>query len=170
MEGLIHPFGLDHLLAMVAVGLWSVAALPLLRAWMGPAIFLLALVLSATLGMLGVTVPYLEHGVSMSVVLLGAMLVGLALGARPLPPALGFVLIAAASSLHGLAHGAETPETGYTGYAIGFLITTAALHLCGVGVGLAVQRWMKERRILVLGGVGTGLGVAGFYFLGQLAI
>ena len=61
MEGLVHPFGLDHLLAMVAVGVWSVSALPAGKAWQGPATFLLALVISAALGAAGATVPYLEH-------------------------------------------------------------------------------------------------------------
>ena len=60
MEGLVHPFGLDHLLAMVAVGVWSVSALPQGKAWQGPATFLLALVASAVLGAAGLTVPFLE--------------------------------------------------------------------------------------------------------------
>ncbi|MGQ3058942.1 MAG: HupE/UreJ family protein, partial [Nevskia sp.] len=124
-EGLVHPFGPDHLLAMVAVGVWSVSALPASRAWQGPATFLLALIVSATLGMLGFTVPYLEHGVSLSVVLFGGMLQH----ARraTVSPANGLGLIAAAASLHGLAHGAETPESGFAGYAVGFLFTTARL-------------------------------------------
>ena len=75
MEGLVHPFGLDHLLAMVAVGVWSVSALPQGKAWQGPATFLLALVISAALGAAGVTVPYLEHAISLSVVLFGLMLI-----------------------------------------------------------------------------------------------
>ena len=94
MEGLVHPFGLDHLLAMVAVGVWSVSALPAGKAWHGPATFLLALVLSALAGTMGLTLPYLEQGVAMSVVLFGLML---AIATRPLPPALGLGLIAMAA-------------------------------------------------------------------------
>jgi len=165
MEGLVHPFGLDHLLAMVAVGVWSVSALPAGKAWQGPAIFLLALIFSATLGMLGVTLPYLEHGVSLSVVLFGLML---AVATRPQPPAIGLCLIALASSLHGLAHGAETPESGFAGYAAGFLVTTAALHIGGVGIGLAIQRLMTERRGVALGSLGAALGGAGLYLFAQL--
>ena len=116
MEGLAHPFGLDHLLAMVAVGVWSVSALPQGKAWQGPATFLLALVASAALGAAGVSLPFLEQGVALSVVLFGAMLV---LARQPLPAALGLGLVAAAASLHGLAHGSETPETGFAGYAVG---------------------------------------------------
>lgn len=165
-EGLVHPFGADHLLAMVAVGVWSLSALPAGKAWWGPATFLLALIVSATLGMLGVTVPYLEHGVSLSVVLFGAMLV---LARRPMPTAVGLGLIAAAASLHGLAHGSETPESGFAGYAAGFLFTTAVLHAGGVGLGLGIRRWLAERSGWALGGLGTALGAAGIYLFGQLA-
>jgi urease accessory protein len=166
-EGLVHPFGPDHLLAMVAVGVWSVAALPASRAWQGPATFLLALIVSASLGMLGFTVPYLEHGVSLSVVLFGGML--LLARRATVPPAIGLGLIAAAASLHGLAHGSETPESGFAGYAVGFLFTTALLHIGGVGIGLGIKRWLAERSGWALGGLGALLSAAGLYLFGQLA-
>jgi len=165
MEGLAHPLGLDHLLAMVAVGVWSVTALPKNKAWQGPACFLLALIVSATLGMLGVTLPYLEHGVSLSVVLFGLMLI---VANRPLPAGMGLGLIALASSLHGLAHGAETPESGFAGYAVGFLLTTAALHIGGVGIGSTVKLLFAERRGIALSGLGAALGGAGLYLFAQL--
>ena len=165
MEGLVHPFGLDHLLAMVAVGVWSVSALPAGKAWQGPATFLLALVLSALAGTMGLTLPYLEQGVALSVVLFGLML---AIATRPLPPALCLGLIAMASALHGLAHGSEPPATGFAGYAAGFLLTTAALHIGGVGVGLAIRRLLSERRGMALGGLGAALGGAGLYLFAQL--
>lgn len=165
-EGLVHPFGPDHLLAMVAVGVWSVSALPAGKAWWGPATFLLALVVSAALGAAGVTVPYLEHAISLSVVLFGLMLV---FASRAMPVALGLGLIAAASALHGLAHGSETPETGFAGYAVGFMLTTAVLHIGGVGIGLGIQRWLGVRRGVVLGGLGALLSAAGLYLFGQLA-
>ena len=166
MEGLVHPFGADHLLAMVAVGIWSVSALPREKAWQGPATFLLALVVSAALGTIGVSLPYLEHGVSASVVLFGLMLI---VATRPMPPAIGLGLIAIASSLHGMAHGSETPESGFAGYAVGFLLTTAALHIGGVGIGLAIRRWLGQRSGLALGGLGTALSAAGVYLFSQLA-
>lgn len=166
MEGLVHPFGLDHLLAMVAVGVWSVSALPQGKAWQGPVTFLLALVASAVLGAAGMTVPFLEQGVALSVVLFGAMLV---LARQPMPPAVGLGLVAAAASLHGLAHGAETPGSGFAGYAAGFLLTTSALHIGGVFAGLGIRRALAERSGWALGGLGAMLGAAGLVLFGQLA-
>lgn len=166
MEGLSHPFGLDHLLAMVAVGVWSVSALPPGKAWQGPATFLLALVASAALGAAGLSLPFLEQGVALSVVLFGAMLV---LARRPVPASLGLGLVAAAASLHGLAHGAETPATGFAGYATGFLLTTAALHTGGVAAGLGIRRALAERSGWALGGMGALLGAFGLVLFGQLA-
>jgi urease accessory protein len=165
MEGLVHPLGADHLLAMLAVGLWSVSALPASKVWQGPAMFLLALVLSAVMGAAGVSVPYLEHAIALSVVLFGLMLV---LAAKPVPKGFGLGLITVAASLHGLAHGAETPETGFAGYAVGFLLTTAVLHLSGVGIGLSLRRWMAERSVTALSGLGAVLGVAGLYLFSQV--
>ncbi|TAH10439.1 MAG: urease accessory protein UreJ [Curvibacter sp.] len=165
MAGLTHPFGADHLLAMVAVGIWSVSALPAHKAWQGPATFLMALVSSAVMGAMGITLPFLEHAIALSVTLFGLMLV---IATQPVPKALGLGLIAVAASLHGLAHGAETPATGFAGYAAGFLLTTAALQLSGVGLGLSIRRWLAARSGAVLGSLGGTLGVAGIYLFSQL--
>lgn len=164
-EGLVHPFGLDHLLAMVAVGMWSVSALPASKAWWGPATFLLTLVLGAALGATGLTMPWLEQLVSLSVVLFGVMLVA---SRQKMPLALGLGLVALASSMHGLAHGAETPDTGFAGYAAGFLLTTATLHLGGVAAGLGVRRYLARAANWVIAATGTLLGGAGLYLFSQL--
>ena len=150
---------------MVAVGVWSVTALPRGKAWQGPVTFLLALVVSAVLGAAGVSVPYLEQAISLSVVLFGLMLI---VAGKPLPPVAGLCLIGVAASLHGLAHGAETPASGFAGYAVGFLLTTAALHLSGVGVGLALQRLLAERRGMALGALGASLGSAGLFLFAHI--
>ncbi len=164
--GLVHPFGLDHLLAMVAVGVWSVFALPAARAWWGPATFMGSLLVSAALGHAGIQPPYLEHAIALSVVMFGAMLV---LARAHLPPAYGVLLIALAAALHGLAHGSETPETGFAGYAVGFLVTTAALHVGGVIGGLSIKRWLDEARIRwTLNGLGVLLGASGLILFGRL--
>ena len=165
--GLMHPLlGPDHLLAMLAVGVWSVTALPAHKAWQGPVAFMLALALGAALGMTGATVPYLEHMIALSVVLFGAMLL---LARRAMPAPVGLGLIAAAAILHGLAHGAEAPAQGVAGYAAGFMAATAALHIAGVGIGLSIRRRLAARGGLALGGLGAALGVAGIYLFGQLA-
>jgi urease accessory protein len=163
-EGVIHPFGVDHLLAMVAVGIWSVSALPANKVWLGPLVFLSALTASAALGMTGLTLPYLEQMISMSVVLFGAMLW---FACQRVPAPNGLVLTAVAAFLHGLAHGAETPATGFAGYVAGFLLTTAVLHGVGLVTGIGMRRYLKERESMTLGGLGVALGVAGLYLLAQ---
>ncbi len=168
MEGLAHPLGLDHLLAMVAVGVWSVRALPANKTWQGPATFLLALLLSAVLGATGVAVPYLEHAIALSVVLFGAMLV---FANSRMPVATGLGLVALAASLHGLAHGAELPASGLAGfsaYATGFVLTTTLLHGGGVLFGLSIQRFMAHRAKVATAATGLLLGGAGVYLLQQL--
>jgi urease accessory protein len=164
-EGLAHPFGLDHLLAMVAVGLWSVSALPSSKAWWGPATFMLSLVASAALGAMGVAVPYLEPLISLSVVLFGLMLV---FSRQKMPLAMGLSLVTVAASLHGLAHGAETPATGFATYAAGFLLTTAALHFGGVAAGLGIRRFFADRAAWIVTGFGALCGGSGMYLFSQL--
>lgn len=166
MEGLVHPFGLDHMLAMIAVGTWSVFALPPQRAWWGPATFMLALIIGAITGW-SVGVPgWLEHAVALSVVVFGLMLMA---APRRWPVPLGLGLIAAGAALHGLAHGAETPESGFAGYAAGFLLTTLALHMSGVAAGLSLRRWAAERERWLLAAAGGATGLAGLVLMGRLA-
>jgi len=150
---------------MLAVGIWSVSALPADKVWQGPATFMLALVTSAVLGASGVTLPFLEHAIALSVVLFGVMLI---VAAKPVPKTFGLGLIALAASLHGLAHGAETPETGFVGYATGFLLTTGVLHMSGIGVGLSIRRKLAVRSTPALAGLGSLLGFAGLYLFSQL--
>lgn len=164
-EGLIHPLGMDHVLAMVAVGIWSVSALPANKAWWGPAAFMLSLVVSSALGAMGLSMPLLEQSVALSVVLLGIMLV---LSRQKLPVSVGLGVVALAASMHGLAHGGESPATGFAAYAVGFLVTTAALHFGGVVAGLSIGRYLARQTTWVLGGLGTAFGGAGLYLFAQL--
>lgn len=164
-EGLVHPFGLDHMLAMIAVGAWSVFALPPQRAWWGPAAFMFALIVGAVTGW-SVGVPgWLEHAVALSVVVFGLMLMA---AQRRWPVSLGMGLIAAGAALHGLAHGAETPESGFAGYAAGFLLTTLALHMSGVAAGLSLRRWTAARTRWLLAAAGGATGLAGLVLMGRL--
>jgi urease accessory protein len=164
LQGLAHPLALDHLLAAVAVGLWSARALPARRAWQGPAVFLSCLVAGALAAQSGFGLGWVEQGIALSVVLFGAMLV---LAARGTSPAAGQGLwvVAGAAVLHGLAHGGEAAAPAFASYALGFLATTAALHVAGLSTGLVLQRLRAATARGVMVGLGTGLGAAGLYFL-----
>ena len=160
MAGLAHPFGLDHLLAMVAVGLWSAVTLRDATRWYGPITFLTGMSMGATLGAAGLVLPGTEAGIALSVGVFGLML----LAGDRLPQRLGLLMIALAAALHGLAHGAELPVGGsFAAYAAGFLVMTAALHAAGVGLGAA----LRDARALVWRGLGAGLGAAGLLLLAR---
>lgn len=163
VSGLAHPVsGLDHLLAMVAVGLWSAVALPQ-RRWQAPAVFVAAMALGALLAHLGAALPLgeaLEVMIAASVVLLGVLLVsGTALRAG-----LGLGLVGASALLHGTAHGLEMAAgASFLAYGAGFALATAALHCGGMGLGLLLQR---VRAVLpraagaLIGGAGLALLLA----------
>lgn len=164
-EGLAHPLGADHLLAMLAVGVWSVSALPANRAWWGPATFMLTLVFSAALGAVGISLPFLEALIALSVVVVGGLLV---VSRFKMPVGLGLALVALVASLHGLAHGAETPASGFASYALGFLATTATLHFGGVAIGSGIRRFVAEKTSWALASLGALCSGAGVYLFSQL--
>ncbi|MFD2452557.1 HupE/UreJ family protein [Ideonella paludis] len=155
MQGLVHPFGADHLLAMVAVGLWSASVLKgAQRAW-GPVAFLLGMTAGALAGIGGLAWAGTELGIALSVLMFGLMLLaGSKLSAR-----WGLAFVAAAASLHGLAHGAEMPVgASVLAYAAGFLASTAALHVAGLGLGQALrQARAGVWRLLALSLSGAGV-------------
>ncbi len=149
--GLVHPFlGLDHLLAMLAVGLWA-ATQPAARAWQGPAVFLALLALGGLAGLAGGSLAFVEPGILASVMVLGAMV----FAARRLPAGLGLAALGGFALLHGLAHGAEAAG-GLAAYMAGFLLASAGLHLGGFAAGRALGRWRYG-----LPAAGLGLGLAG---------
>jgi urease accessory protein len=161
-SGLFHPLGLDHMLAMLAVGLWSVRVLPAQRAWQGPALFMLALVAGAAMGLLGFQFAMLEQLIALSVVLFGVMLM---MSFHQTPTALGLGVVAVSALAHGMAHGAEAPASGFLGYALGFLVTTAALHCGGVVAGLGLRKFMAQKAGAVVVTLGSVLGLTGLYLL-----
>lgn len=136
LSGLAHPIGgADHLLAMVAVGLW--AALIGGRAlWALPLAFVGAMFAGGLAGAAGLILPGVEPMILASVVVLGAA-VGLALRPGPLHAAAAVALF---GLVHGQAHGVEAPATGMAGYAAGFALATMALHVAGIGLGRALMR------------------------------
>lgn len=158
--GLAHPFmGLDHLLAMVAVGIWSVAILPN-KAYRlaGPIVFLAMLLVGALSAMGGVALPQAELGIAASVAVLGAML----LMGRRIGLVAGFTMVAVAAVFHGYAHGTELAAGhSFAAYAAGFMLGTAALHGAGLGAGVALQRmpvWVGR-------GVAALMGASGLVML-----
>ncbi|MDP3814180.1 HupE/UreJ family protein [Pseudomonas sp.] len=128
MAGLAHPlFGLDHLLAMLAVGLWAAQQSGAAR-WALPLSFVASMLLGGLLGFNGVQLPLVETGIAASVLAFGLLL---AVAIR-LPLALSLGLTALFALSHGLAHGLELPELASPwGYATGFVVATAALHASG---------------------------------------
>lgn len=131
-EGWMHPLGgADHVLAMVAVGLWAATARDRKAVWALPVSFVLAMVLGGILGARGIHLPAVEPMILASSIVLG-MAVALAL--RPsLSVALPVVTLFGV--MHGHAHGTEGPAIGLAAYAAGFVLATGALHLAGIGLG-----------------------------------
>ena len=159
-EGLAHPLGWDHLLAMVAVGIWSAAVLPARRCWLGPMTFVSVMVAAALAARAGMTLPLTEVFLALSVVMFGLMVVlGQRLGVNP-----GLALMALAAIFHGQAHGMEISQgSQWTAYVLGFALTTALLHAAGLMAGLRLRRSGE----LVWRLMGTGLAAAGFALLTQ---
>jgi urease accessory protein len=162
VAGLLHPVsGLDHLLAMIAVGLWAAQiggrALRLL-----PVAFPVAMVLGALAAGWGVGVPAVEIGIAVSVLALGGVIL---LAAKPHVVG-GMALVAAFAVLHGHAHGAEVPAAADPlAYGLGFVLTTAALHLLGVALGLVLA---SPRAIAAVRMVGAAIALAGIGLLPAL--
>lgn len=156
-SGFNHPFtGLDHMLAMVAVGLW--AGLNGGRAlWVWPVAFVGVMVLGGLLGISGFAVPMVEAGILASVVVLGLLV----LAAAQLPVAVGAILVAAFALLHGHAHGAELPgEAAAASYATGFAIATAVLHAIGIGVSRMTSTANGRLAVRGAGALVAAAGVA----------
>ena len=146
--GFVHPFtGLDHILAMIAVGLWAVQ-LGKRALWVLPMSFVISMAAGAALGMSGVSLPFVEPAILASVVGLGALIAF----ATRLPLGASAALVAAAALFHGQAHGSEIPANA-SGLmtAAGFIISTAALHAAGVVVGLVLQHTAQQRVIRAAG-------------------
>jgi len=156
--GLMHPlFGIDHVLAMVAVGLWAGLVGGKAR-FAYPVAFVSMMVVAGLWGMSGAELPGVEIGIAVSVVVLG---LAIALNLTP-PLAAGTAACAIFAIFHGHAHGAELPQgASGLGYALGFVLATAALH----GVGLAFASQIAARAPLLARVAGGGLVAAGVAIL-----
>lgn len=135
-HGLAHPFsGLDHLCAMVAVGLWA-AQQGGRAVWLVPLSFVLVMALGALLGMAAVAVPFSETGIVMSLLVLGVMIAA----AVRLPPALSAIIVGVFALFHGYAHGTGmSPGTPVFAYALGLMSASALLHLSGFTFGMLAR-------------------------------
>jgi len=157
--GVGHPIsGLDHVLAMIAVGLWG-AQLGAPGVWLLPVTFPMVMALGGMLGLLGVPLPGVEVGIAAS-----AILLGLAVMSELRPPiAAAVVLVGLFGVFHGHAHGTELPP-GQSAllYSMGFVVATGCLHGVGIAVGLMHARPWGQRLLRVAGGV---VAVAGASFL-----
>ncbi|WP_394789255.1 HupE/UreJ family protein [Rhodoferax sp.] len=160
LDGLVHPLtGMDHMAAMVAVGLWS--AMTARRVWLAPIAFAGMLFVGALLGLGGLELPAVEPMIAASLLVLGLLVATQA----KLPAALAASVVGAFAIFHGVAHGTELAG-GDNGWMplVGMLVATIGLHLAGVGIGLAMRShsaWWPR----VVGGLVTLLGGA---FLLQL--
>jgi urease accessory protein len=156
--GLMHPFsGMDHLLAMVAVGLWAAQGGGR-KVWLLPATFMTMLAVGAGIATQWQSLPLVEAGIATSVLALG-LLIALAM---QLPASLSVAVTALFGLLHGYAHGLELPESaGPAAYALGFLAATATLHLSGIAMGVVTrQRYAALAKML-----GIAIAAAGAYLL-----
>jgi len=156
-SGFSHPLGgLDHLCAMLAVGLWA-AQMGGRARWAVPLSFVSVMAVGGALGMAGMSLPFAEQGIVLSVLTLGVLI---AASAR-LPLVASVILVGLFAVCHGHSHGAEMPETA-SGlfYAGGFILATTMLHAFGIGLGMALQGVAKPRLVRVMGAAIAICGIA----------
>ncbi|WP_051978836.1 HupE/UreJ family protein [Edaphobacter aggregans] len=159
LTGFRHPVsGLDHVLAMVAVGLWG-AQLGAPAVWVLPVAFPMVMAFGGMLGLMGIPLPGTEYGIALSAILLGAAIM---FEVRP-PLAPAAMLVGFFAIFHGHAHGTELPP-GQSAllYSMGFVVATGCLHALGIGIG-AVHRWAWGQKLLRAAGALVAVG--GTFFM-----
>jgi urease accessory protein len=159
LTGFFHPIsGLDHVLAMVAVGLWG-AQLGAPAIWLLPVAFPMVMAVGGMLGLWGVPLPGIEYGIAASAIVLG---VAVMTEARP-PLAVAATLVGFFAVFHGHAHGTELPpRQSALLYSMGFVIATGCLHAAGIGIG-TVHRWSWGQSLIRVAGAVVALG--GIFFM-----
>ena len=159
LSGLAHPLaGLDHVLAMVAVGLWGVQ-LGAPAIWLLPVAFPMVMAVGGMLGLMNVPLPGIEYGIAASAILLGAAVL---FEIRP-PLAVAALVVGLFAIFHGHAHGTELPA-GQNAllYSLGFVVATGCLHAAGIGIG-TVHRWSWGQTMLRAAGAVVAVG--GIFFM-----
>lgn len=162
-SGLLHPlFGWDHVVAMVAVGLWG-AVLGAPSLWLLPVVFPVVMALGGAMGVAGIPFPAVETGIALSGVMLG-LLIAFAIRA---PLWVAAVIVSLFAVFHGHAHGTELPVAADPiAYATGFVIATGLLHLAGIAIG---SLWGRRWGDYVVRGAGAAIALAGAAFLAGIA-
>lgn len=157
-SGFTHPIvGVDHLLAMLAVGIWG-AQMGGRNVWTLPVTFPLIMAVGAVLGMSGFVLLHVELGIALSVFVLGLAI----LAAWKAPEWVALLLIAVFAIFHGYAHGIELPQAvDPASYAIGFVVATGVIHVIGIGIGSLLGRLWNGQLSQALGGA---IAVTGLYF------
>ncbi|MEM1317084.1 MAG: HupE/UreJ family protein [Pseudomonadota bacterium] len=156
-SGFWHPIlGWDHVVAMVAVGLWG-AFLGRPAIFILPVVFPLVMAVGGALGIMGMPLPYVEAGIALSGVVLG-LLIAFAMKA---PLWVAAVIVGIFAIFHGHAHGTEFPtEFDATGYAIGFVIGTGLLHMVGIAFGALVGSEIGKVAVRAVGALIAAVGAA----------
>lgn len=160
VSGVTHPlFGMDHLMAMVAVGIIS-TQIGSKTIWKVPATFVLFMVVGGLLAISGISLPMVEIGIALSVLLLGIFIAF----AKNIPANLAILCVALFAIFHGHAHGTEMPAIAHPAlYASGFIASTALLHITGVLIGHYARKTRFTLEVLRYAGV--GMSMFGFILL-----
>lgn len=157
MAGVTHPlFGLDHVLAMIAVGLWAAQIGGRSIFWV-PIAFVVTMMAGFVLALAGLPLPFVEPAILASIVVLGAVV------ALALKPGRGaaMAVVAAFALFHGHAHGGELGGAQALQFGLGFAMATALLHAAGIGVAVAAAQWLRSggTPLRALGGLTSLAGI-----------
>jgi urease accessory protein len=166
IHGFLHPLtGLDHMLAMVTVGIlaYQIGGRAL---WLVPTTFLAVMAAGGLLGFAGVSFYFVEPGIAASVVVLGAIV---ALALKP-PVPVAMALVALFAVFHGYAHGIEAPAAGIASYGAGFMAATALLHALGIAFGMLVGRIAEQRGQIGYRLAGSAVALTGLVILTRAVI
>jgi urease accessory protein len=161
LSGFSHPLsGLDHMLAMLAVGLWAwqLGAKNKSALWAVPATFVGVMALGGVLGASGVALPLVETGIVASVLVLGVLIAA----AARLPLTASVAIVAFFALFHGFAHGAEMPQSASGAeFGAGFVAATAMLHFAGIGAAALIQKAQARPQLVLMRGAGAAIALAG---------
>jgi urease accessory protein len=162
-NGILHPLtGIDHIAAMVAVGLWA-TQLGKRALWQIPTAFVTMMIAGACFAFAGLHIPYVEQGIAASVLVLGLLIVF----AFRMPTWAGMLLVGLFATFHGWAHGSEMhPQSSALTFALGFILATLILHAAGLALGLLFKNF-KHPLYTRLAGVGL-VACAALLFMGIL--